>query len=85
MTAAITAPSPNAGGIEADHVNALAGRGELVHCGRERGRILRIDPSGQVQNGMAAAKRLSDESRRPCLGRKADRAQYAQDHATEHR
>src|SRR5262245_32794551 len=32
---------------------------------------------------MAVAKRLLEESRRTCLGRKADRAQYAQDHAAE--
>jgi hypothetical protein len=33
---------------------------------------------------MAAPKGLLDESRRPCLDAKADRAQYAQDHAAEH-
>jgi hypothetical protein len=44
-----------------------------------------MDPPGQVQNDMAVAKCLLEESRRTCLGVKASRTQDSQDRATEHR
>ena len=82
MTPAISAlPQLSSGGIEADHVNAR----ELAHRGIEQAGIARIDPPGQVQNDMAVAKRLLEESRRTCLGAKADHAQDSQDRAAEHR
>jgi hypothetical protein len=58
----------SSGGIEADHVDALAGRGELAPRGIEQGGISRIDSSCPVQNDMAVAKRLFGESSRTCLG-----------------
>jgi hypothetical protein len=57
----------SSGGIEADHINALAGRGELAHRGIEQDGIARIDPPAQVQNNMAVAKHLFGESRRTCF------------------